>query len=229
MEQKAHKVYEKRCTHVPCEGVQDKSWLHMRDLGKQSKSGSLLQCCISLFCLLGILSRNKKKRSMRKIPSQEELDRCMMQAGPGRRLVVDGFQALCRGDPNMNTLVGLGATASFGISCVAAALPALGWRTFFEEPAMLLGVVLVGRALEERAQLQASSDLAALQVRLACFRGVIRQSICPICALCSALMVESGASLHSETGAFLLAEIGLLRGPEEAVLLARCWVVQLQA
>ena len=64
----------------------------------------------------------------------------------------------------MNTLVGLGATASFGISCIAAALPALGWRTFFEEPAMLLGVVLVGRALEERAQLQASSDLAALQV-----------------------------------------------------------------
>ena len=66
----------------------------------------------------------------------------------------------------MNTLVGLGATASFGISCIAAALPTLGWRTFFEEPAMLLGVVLVGRALEERAQLQASSDLAALQVGL---------------------------------------------------------------
>ncbi|KAK9864697.1 hypothetical protein WJX84_012091 [Apatococcus fuscideae] len=83
--------------------------------------------------------------------------------GPGRKLVLDGFQALCRGAPNMNTLVGLGATASFGISCIAAALPGLGWRTFFEEPAMLLGVVLVGRALEERAQLQASSDLAALQ------------------------------------------------------------------
>ena len=39
-----------------------------------------------------------------------------------------------------------------------------GWRTFFEEPAMLLGVVLVGRALEERAKLQASADMAALQV-----------------------------------------------------------------
>lgn len=41
-----------------------------------------------------------------------------------------------------------------------------GWRTFFEEPAMLLGVVLVGRALEERAKLQASADMAALQVGL---------------------------------------------------------------
>ena len=65
----------------------------------------------------------------------------------------------------MNTLVGLGAGAAFGVSCVAAGLPALGWRTFFEEPAMLLGFVLVGRALEERAKLQASSDLIELQVR----------------------------------------------------------------
>ena len=64
----------------------------------------------------------------------------------------------------MSTLVGLGATASFGVSCIAAGLPSLGWKTFFEEPAMLLGFVLVGRALEERAKLQASADMAALQV-----------------------------------------------------------------
>lgn len=67
----------------------------------------------------------------------------------------------------MNTLVGLGAVASFGVSCVAAAVPSLGWRTFFEEPAMLLGFVLVGRALEERAKLRATSDMAALQARRA--------------------------------------------------------------
>ena len=59
----------------------------------------------------------------------------------------------------------VGAGAAFGVSCVAAGLPALGWRTFFEEPAMLLGFVLVGRALEERAKLQASSDLIQLQAR----------------------------------------------------------------
>ena len=64
----------------------------------------------------------------------------------------------------MSTLVGLGASASFGVSCIAAGLPSLGWKTFFEEPAMLLGFVLVGRALEERAKLQASADMAALQV-----------------------------------------------------------------
>lgn len=82
--------------------------------------------------------------------------------GPGRHVVVEGLEALLRGAPNMNSLVGLGATAAFGISAVAAALPALGWPTFFEEPAMLLGVVLVGRALEERAKLRASADMAAL-------------------------------------------------------------------
>ena len=70
----------------------------------------------------------------------------------------------------MSTLVGLGAVASFSMSCVAAALPRLGWRTFFEEPAMLLGFVLVGRALEERAKLQASADFAALQVCLLMMR-----------------------------------------------------------
>jgi len=59
--------------------------------------------------------------------------------GPGREMMVAGFEGLVRGRPDMNTLVGLGASASFGVSCVAAALPRLGWPTFFEEPAMLLG------------------------------------------------------------------------------------------
>ncbi|KXZ56167.1 hypothetical protein GPECTOR_1g143 [Gonium pectorale] len=83
--------------------------------------------------------------------------------GPGREILVSGLKALAAGRPDMNTLVGLGAGASFGVSCVAAALPRLGWKTFFEEPAMLLGFVLIGRALEERAKLQASADMAALQ------------------------------------------------------------------
>lgn len=83
---------------------------------------------------------------------------------------MEGWRAWRRGAPDMSTLVGLGASASFGVSCIAAGLPALGWKTFFEEPAMLLGFVLVGRALEERAKLQASADMAALQVPL-CLLG----------------------------------------------------------
>jgi Cu2+-exporting ATPase len=59
--------------------------------------------------------------------------------GPGRDIITAGAQALAAGRPDMNSLVGLGAGASFAVSCVAAALPALHWKTFFEEPAMLLG------------------------------------------------------------------------------------------
>lgn len=82
--------------------------------------------------------------------------------GPGRGIVVDGFKNLARGTPDMNSLVGLGATTAFGISAVAMMIPTLGWRTFFEEPAMLLGFILLGRALEEKAKIQASADMAAL-------------------------------------------------------------------
>ena len=85
--------------------------------------------------------------------------------GPGRAILAAGWRSAAQGAPDMNSLVSLGAVAAFGVSCVAAAMPQLAWRTFFEEPAMLLGVVLLGRTLEQRAKLQASSDMAALRVR----------------------------------------------------------------
>ncbi|KAG2433172.1 hypothetical protein HYH02_012715 [Chlamydomonas schloesseri] len=96
--------------------------------------------------------------------------------GPGRRLLVDGFKALAAGNPNMNSLVGLGSAASFGVGLAgaaagaglitgpgAAALGALAAdATFLEEPVMLLAFVLLGRALEARAKVQAASDLQSL-------------------------------------------------------------------
>jgi hypothetical protein len=50
-------------------------------------------------------------------------------------------------------------------SLVQAAAPGLAWSTFFEEPAMLLAFVLLGRTLEQRAKIAASSNLLALQAR----------------------------------------------------------------
>uniref|UniRef100_A0A7I4BBQ6 P-type ATPase A domain-containing protein n=1 Tax=Physcomitrium patens TaxID=3218 RepID=A0A7I4BBQ6_PHYPA len=82
--------------------------------------------------------------------------------GPGRKLLVDGWKSLWRGSPNMNTLVGLGAVSSFAVSTAATLLPKLGWQAFFEEPVMLLAFVLLGRAVEERAKLQSSSDMTVL-------------------------------------------------------------------
>ncbi|KAL0686996.1 hypothetical protein Bca4012_086673 [Brassica carinata] len=82
--------------------------------------------------------------------------------GPGRQLILDGFKSLLNGSPNMNTLVGLGAMSSFSVSSLAALIPKLGWKTFFEEPVMLIAFVLLGRNLEQRAKIKATSDMTGL-------------------------------------------------------------------
>ncbi|CAN4107984.1 unnamed protein product [Withania somnifera] len=81
---------------------------------------------------------------------------------PGRQLIVDGLKSLIKGSPNMNTLVGLGALSSFAVSSMAALIPKLGWKTFFEEPVMLIAFVLLGRNLEQRAKIKATSDMTGL-------------------------------------------------------------------
>ena len=43
--------------------------------------------------------------------------------GPGRNIIREGFKALANGAPNMNSLVGVGATAAFTLSVVAALTP----------------------------------------------------------------------------------------------------------
>ncbi|ESQ42151.1 hypothetical protein EUTSA_v10012640mg [Eutrema salsugineum] len=83
--------------------------------------------------------------------------------GPGRELLFDGIKAFGKRSPNMNSLVGLGSMAAFSISLISLVNPELDWdASFFEEPVMLLGFVLLGRSLEERAKLRASSDMNEL-------------------------------------------------------------------
>lgn len=62
----------------------------------------------------------------------------------------------------MNSLVAMGAISTFVVSSVALAMPQLKWKTFFEEPAMLLAAVLFGRSLEERAKLAATQDMTEI-------------------------------------------------------------------
>ena len=81
--------------------------------------------------------------------------------GPGREILADGWRALQAGAEHEHAGVAR-ALASFGMSAAAVALPKLGWPTFFEEPVMLLAFVLLGRAVEERAKLRATSDMSAL-------------------------------------------------------------------
>ncbi|KAJ0090746.1 hypothetical protein Patl1_13766 [Pistacia atlantica] len=106
--------------------------------------------------------------------------------GPGRGLLFDGLRAFKKGSPNMNSLVGFGCVAAFLISTVSLLNPGLEWdASFFDEPlvnflipaaeqifmlvffsmqVMLLGFVLLGRSLEERARIRASSDMNELLV-----------------------------------------------------------------
>ncbi|CAA2961601.1 copper-transporting ATPase PAA2, chloroplastic [Olea europaea subsp. europaea] len=83
--------------------------------------------------------------------------------GPGRDLLFDGLRAFSKGSPNMNSLVGFGSIAAFAISAVSLFNVELQWNaTFFDEPVMLLGFILLGRSLEERARIKASSDMNEL-------------------------------------------------------------------
>ncbi|GAX72668.1 hypothetical protein CEUSTIGMA_g124.t1 [Chlamydomonas eustigma] len=84
--------------------------------------------------------------------------------GPGRQLLADGFSSLVNGNPNMNSLVALGCTASFSVGSVTVLSGGSGGfdASFLEEPVMLLAFVLLGRALEARAKVTAASDLKSL-------------------------------------------------------------------
>jgi P-type Cu2+ transporter len=87
-------------------------------------------------------------------------------AGPGRPILVRGVQTALAGMPSMDTLVGLGVLSAYLASLVAFLWPQRGWPCFFNEPVMLLGFVLLGRFLEERARFRtgrALEELAELQ------------------------------------------------------------------
>ncbi|MEM8604981.1 MAG: heavy metal translocating P-type ATPase, partial [Cyanobacteria bacterium P01_H01_bin.121] len=82
--------------------------------------------------------------------------------GPGRRILVEGWQGLRRGSPNMNTLVGLGTLSAYTTSLVALLWPQLHWECFFDEPVMLISFILLGRTLERRARDRAAASLRTL-------------------------------------------------------------------
>jgi Cu2+-exporting ATPase len=91
-------------------------------------------------------------------------------AGPGQPILVAGWRAAWAGLPSMDTLIGLGVGSAYLASLVGLLWPASGLPCFFNEPVMLLGFVLLGRFLEERARYRtglALEQLAALQPDLA--------------------------------------------------------------
>jgi Cu2+-exporting ATPase len=87
-------------------------------------------------------------------------------AGPGRPILVAGVRAAAAGMPSMDSLISLGVGSAYTASLVGLLWPASGLPCFFNEPVMLLGFVLLGRFIEERARFRtglALEQLAALQ------------------------------------------------------------------
>ncbi|MBD2092795.1 copper-translocating P-type ATPase [Microcoleus sp. FACHB-1515] len=83
-------------------------------------------------------------------------------AFPGRSIFIDGWRGARHNAPNMNTLVGLGTLTAYLASVVALLFPRLGWECFFDEPVMLVGFILLGRALEQQARTRATASLRSL-------------------------------------------------------------------
>ena len=53
----------------------------------------------------------------------------------------------------MDSLVALGVTSAYITSLLSLIFPSTGFPCFFNEPVMLLGFILIGRFLEERAKI----------------------------------------------------------------------------
>ena len=86
--------------------------------------------------------------------------------GPGKSILKAGLKSAIMLAPTMDTLVSLGVMSAYIASIIALVWPTVGWPCFFNEPVMLLGFVLLGRFLEERARTNtgtALKELAKLQ------------------------------------------------------------------
>ena len=81
---------------------------------------------------------------------------------PGREIVIKGFKSLIKNRPDMDSLVALGVTSAYTTSLLSLIFPSTGFPCFFNEPVMLLGFILIGRFLEERAKYQTGSSIGEL-------------------------------------------------------------------
>ncbi len=90
----------------------------------------------------------------------------LVLAVPGRRFYLQGFPALWRLAPDMNSLVALGTAAAWSYSVVALFLPFLlpegTVNVYFEAAAVIVTLILLGRWLEARAKGRTSAAIGRL-------------------------------------------------------------------
>ena len=81
---------------------------------------------------------------------------------PGRPIIIKGYKSFLLKRPDMDTLVALGVTSAYLTSVISLIFPESGFPCFFNEPVMLLGFILLGRFLEDRAKYQTGSSINEL-------------------------------------------------------------------
>ena len=80
----------------------------------------------------------------------------------GRAIYTNAWRSLLHGTTNMNTLVSLGTGVAFTWSAYATVLPAPGRQVYFDAVLLIVGFLLLGKALEARAKRQALAALDSL-------------------------------------------------------------------
>lgn len=90
----------------------------------------------------------------------------LVLAGPGRVFLSRGIPLLLRGEPDMNSLVALGALAAWAYSSVATFAPGLlpdpAQVVYFEAASVIVTLILLGRLMEAQARGRAGQAIARL-------------------------------------------------------------------
>jgi Cu+-exporting ATPase len=86
----------------------------------------------------------------------------LMLAWAGRGIYASALRGLRHGTTNMNTLVSLGTSVAFLWSAYATIWPAPGRQVYFDAVLLIVGFLLLGKALEARAKRRALSALDSL-------------------------------------------------------------------
>jgi Cu+-exporting ATPase len=86
----------------------------------------------------------------------------VLMAWAGRGIYLSAIRALRHGTTNMNTLVGLGTGVAFAYSAFATLWPAAGREVYFDAVLLIMGFLLLGKALEARAKRRALAALDSL-------------------------------------------------------------------
>jgi Cu+-exporting ATPase len=83
-------------------------------------------------------------------------------AWAGRGIYLNAWSALLHGSTNMNTLVSLGTGVAFAWSAYATVSPGDGRQVYFDAVLLIVGFLLLGKALEGRAKRRALAALDSL-------------------------------------------------------------------